>query len=642
MGQAQTNFKRQRLVLPDSWHRWHRAKLVRRVMDSSKLLIEISNEELRLRALGCRHGMRFGSERDLSLIEVFSLVREISARTHSIRHHAVQIDGALAMADGCVAEMRTGEGKTLTSLMTVTYLALAGRGCHVLTANEYLAARDCEYARPVLDYFGLTAAVLDLRNTEQDRAACYRASVTYGSEKEFGFDFLRDRLETVCDADTTSDLSSSRSDRIIQGEHAYALIDEADSILIDQASTPLIISLPRPHIADELELLHWCDQYASELLADSDFALEPRTQSARLTQRGCRRVRLTSRPAPIGHLSSEAIFRQVEKSLAARHFFQENKEYLVIDGRLEIIDQGTGRVLPGRKWRDGLQQAIEVRAGLQLSDSIGTAARVTLQSYLNKYEFVCGMTGTASEASNELHAVYRLRVIRIPGHRPCRLQALRPRIFINSEQKWRALVDDLQQVTSLGRAALVGTTTIESSERCAAELRLRGLEVQVLHARHHADESVIVGQAGQPGRITVATNMAGRGTDIKLHPSVRDAGGLHVVISEMNRSARIDRQLAGRAARQGDPGSFQIFVSLQDELLTVLGQDRIARLRRQARGGATGELDGRWLKYFQQAQRLSERRGERERRQLMRQERSRHDALIPLGLDPYVELPDEE
>ena len=624
---------------PEAWHRWRWEVVARRIFAESQKLTTASDEQLQQQARRCRGLVKLATSDEAATVEVFALVREISGRVHGIRHHPVQILGALAMSHGWIAEMRTGEGKTLTSLMTVTLLALRHRGCHVFTANDYLATRDCEFARPVLDWFGLTAMVLHGELPVQDRAACYRADVTYGSEKEFGFDFLRDRLSSIAAPGGEGVSANCETSLKLQDGHPCAVIDEADSILIDQTSTPMIISCPQPPSADDLELLHWCERISEGLTAAADFSLDPRLQSARLTHGGCRKLRLTVKPTPVGRLPVESVFTQVERALAARHFFRENLEYLVIDERLEILDQGTGRVLPGRKWRDGLQQAIELRAGLSPSDASGSAARVTLQSYLRNYRVLCGMTGTAAEARSELKSTFGLRVMSIATHHPNRLLQLPPRIFTSSQQKWSALFAELERIALSGRAALIGTTSIAASEQCAAELRRRGLDVQVLHAKHHREEAEIIRLAGQPGRITVATNMAGRGTDIQLHPDVRAVGGLHVILSEMSRSTRIDRQLAGRAGRQGDPGSYQIFVSLDDELLSILGVPRVSRWKTRTQRRPAGELHRGWISVFTQAQRLFERRGAQERNQLLIREQQQWETMRPLGLDPYIELP---
>ena len=618
-------------ISPAWWQRRTWEAVARRVLDESEQLATATDEVLKQRALDCRGQVRLTTADDRVTVELFALVREIAGRVHGIRHHPVQILGALAMSHGWIAEMRTGEGKTLTSLMTITRLALKGRGCHVFTANDYLAERDRDFARPLLQWFGLTAAVLKPQQEGSDRAACYRADVTYGSEKEFGFDFLRDRLNCVDD--------DSDANQPIQNGHAFAVIDEADSILIDQASTPMIISCPQPATAEDLELFHWSEQCADRLTASVDYSLHPRLQSARLTHHGCRTLRLTRKPTAVGRMPAEAVFSQVERAIAARHFYRESQEYIVIDERVEIIDQGTGRLLPGRKWRDGLQQAIEIRAGLPPSAATGSAARVTLQSYLRSYQFLCGMTGTAAEARHELRRIYGLPVMTIACHHPCQHRQHAPRVFATNQHKWSAIMSDLERIAASGRALLIGTTSITSSERCADQLRDRGFDVQVLHAKQHREESEIIRLAGSPGRITVATNMAGRGTDIKLHPDVRAGGGLHVILSEMNSSARIDRQLAGRAARQGDPGSSQVFVSLEDDLLTALGPTQVARLQHRGRTRSNGELNESWISHFIQAQRLFEHRHEQERSLLLRREQHQRDIMAPLGLDPIVELP---
>ena len=541
-------------LCPEWWFRRRWDAISHRILVESQTLTTTSDADLKRRAGKCRSQVRLFGFEDSVIVDVFALVREIAGRVHGMRHHAVQVLGALAMSRGWIAEMGTGEGKTLSSLMTITLLALKGKGCHVYTANDYLASRDRDFGQPLFQWFGLTSGVLQPQEPDANRAACYQADITYGSEKEFGFDFLRDRLNRLADAGDGAGFEDHTPGQYVQNGHHFALIDEADSILIDQATTPLIISCPQPPTEEDLILFHWSEKMAGGLSAAVDYSMDPRQHSARLTRRGCRKLQLTQKPLPIGRLPAESVYSQVERAIAARHFYRENQEYVIIDERVEIIDQGTGRILPGRKWRDGLQQAIEVQAGLTPSDSTGSAARITLQTYLRNYRFLCGMTGTAAEARHELKRTYGLRVLKIAPHRPNQLRQERPRIFATREQKWKLLTLEVERVVAAGRAVLVGTTSITASEECAEFLRGRGLDVRVLHAKHDREEAEIVRDAGLPGRVTVATNMAGRGTDIKLHPDVKNAGGLHVILSEMNRSRRIDRQLAGRAARQGDPG----------------------------------------------------------------------------------------
>lgn len=633
---------RQRLMtafMPVWWHRQHWNRTALQILELSDKLAQESDQTIQHRAAQCRSQILLTSSCEANVIEVFALVREISGRVHGMRHHLVQVLGALAMSQGWIAEMGTGEGKTLTSLMTITLLALHGKGCHVMTANDYLADRDRHFGQPVFEWFGVNSAVLQSMEPSTQRVANYRCDVTYGSEKEFGFDYLRDRLNHLAELEGRGAFPDHEPGLFVQRGHSFALIDEADSILIDQASTPLTIACPTPPTQDDLELFHWSEQVAGGLEATIDYSTDPQQHRARLTRRGCRKLRLTQKPLPIGRMPSESVFSQVERAIAARHFYRENQEYVVIDERIEILDQGTGRILPGRKWRDGLQQAIEVQAGLSPSDATGSAARITLQAYLQKYRFLCGMTGTATEARRELKATYRRPVTTIAPHRPSRLVQHPSRVFVTAEQKWMALVADVMRVIDEGRSVLVGTTSIAASEWCAGLLRDQGLDVRTLHAKHDREEAEIVREAGLPGRVTVATNMAGRGTDIKLAPEVSAAGGLHVILSEMNRSTRIDRQLAGRAARQGDLGSYQIYVSLDDELLNILGTKALARFKRQANGHKASELGESWLAHFHQAQKLYERLGEKQRTQLLKHERKQRELLLPLGLDPSIEVP---
>lgn len=637
----QSRRPRFKTFLPEWWHRRRWNALAERIWQSSEELAKHSDSSLQRRACGCRGKIKLLGLDDSILIEVFALVREISGRVHGMRHHHVQILGALAMAEGWIAEMGTGEGKTLTSLMTITLLALRGKGCHVLTANDYLASRDRDFGQILFNWFGLSSSVLKNQESSVERAQNYGCDVTYGSEKEFGFDFLRDRLNRLAELEGQGAFHDHLPGQFVQRGHPFAIIDEADSILIDQASTPLMIACPKPPSEEDLQLFHWSDHVAGNLIATIDYSTDANHHRARLTRRGCRKLRLTQKPLPIGRMPAESVFSQVERAIAARHFYRENQEYVIIDERIEILDQGTGRILPGRKWRDGLQQAIEVQAGVTPSDSTGSAARITLQAYLQKYQFLCGMTGTAAEARGEFRGTYQLRVTSIAPHRPSQLMRYPSRVFVTAEQKWHALAEEAQRLIVEGRSILIGTTSITASEWCASLLIKRGLDCRVLHAKHDQQEAEIVREAGRPGRITVATNMAGRGTDIKLDPLVKQAGGLHVILSEMNRSPRIDCQLAGRAARQGDPGSYQIFVSLEDELLNILGAGTVARLKHRAAGSPTGELGEAWLAPFSRAQRLFERLGEKQRRQLLIHERKQQKVVLPLGLDPTIEMPGE-
>lgn len=629
-------------------HAWPLPRVVRDVamqLEIGQVLREstrwqgCSDQEVRSRALALRAAVQEGEDIRRLVVPVYGLVREICRRKLGMAHHPVQIRGALVMARGNIAEMQTGEGKTLTALMPIVLGALDGRGAHVMTSNEYLAKRDAEFARPVLEEFGLTVGYILHAKPQEERARAYQQDVTYGTEKQFGFDFLIDTMTlTKAFGTAAGRREGAPCPGLLQRGHHFALVDEADSILIDQASTPLIISCPQPCPPDEQVLFRWCDATSAKLIADRHYRLDREKRSAKLTQAGCRSVLLTGRPPQIGRFPTDRLFAQVERSLVARECYRGERDYIVLDGKVEIVDEGTGRVLPGRKWQDGLQQAIEVQAGVAFSDPMGTAARITLQSYMKKYGHLCGMTGTATDVADELRAVYRVAVQVIPPHRRCQRKEGATRVFSTLEAKLAAVTEEIGRLVAAGRSVLVGTSSVHSSELCAKRLADAGITAQVLHARHHEQEARIVEAAGEPGMVTVATNMAGRGTDIKLHESVRTAGGLHVLAIELNSSARVDRQLVGRSARQGDPGSFQFFVSLEDDLLRALGPERHRRLMESGRRRRRTELPASWVKPFYEAQILLEQRGERDRGRMLQQETRQLRMFDSLGLDPHVDL----
>jgi preprotein translocase subunit SecA len=545
------------------------------------------------------------------------------------------------MLRGSIVEMQTGEGKTVVAVMASAVPALTGRGCHVVTTNDYLAGRDAEFARPVLAVLGLSVGAIQHEMTATQRRAVYACDVTYGTEREFGFDFLRDQMNQFereqPSGDSAEETPFGEAEEPVQRELYFALVDEADSVLIDQSRTPLIISCPRPQASADDTLFRWCHRVSADLVQARDFRFAEGQHSATLTEAGCRRVQLTARPPGLDGLRFEELYRQVELALLSRMAFARDRQYVVLDERIEIVDESTGRILEGRKWKQGLQQAIEVQAGVPISNPLGTAARITLQSYFLRYECLGGMTGTASTARREFREVYRLPVVSIPTHAPCRRVAFPPRVFVSQEAKLDAVVAAIAAQIALGRPVLVGTSTVESSEELADCLRRHGLEFQLLHAREHRREAEIVRMAGAAPVVTVATNLAGRGTDIRLSDEVRQAGGLHVIATGMQTSPRIDQQLIGRSARQGDPGSFQIFVSLNDRLLHALPEGFRRRLTRGARPDAAGELPRSWVTPFLRAQQMLERRHARQRRQQLRHEKALWRVHRRLGLHSIVE-----
>ena len=563
----------------------------------------------------------------------FALVCEAAGRAYGMQLVPVQLFAGLVMADGGVAEMETGEGKTLSALPPVFLRALFGEGCHVLTTNDYLAARDAEFAAPVFALLGLSVGFLSNSMQSDQRRQCYACDVTYGTEKEMGFDFLRDRLQQQT---RSSHSSAARQDPVQRG-HYFALVDEADSIMIDQARTPLLIAVNQECPPETASLLQWSDRFSRRLHNEDDFRYQPEQRTAVLTRKGHQRVLLESKPHLVASHDSEMICRQVERALTARFGFAAERDYVVIDGKVQIVDESTGRILEGRKWQDRLHHAIEVREHLSISHMTRETARISVQSYLKLYKHLAGMTGTALSVRRELNRVYGVRVQQVPVHRPCQRKGLAPRIFLTMNDKLNAIVDELGRLQQQKRAVLVGTPSVRASEMVSARLRDHGIAHELLHARQHQQEAAIISRAGERGRVVVATNMAGRGTDIQISKEVRELGGLHIIATEMHSSARIDRQLIGRTARRGDPGSYQLFLSFEDELLQSLPASQRESQRRGLSADAAGELSPKHLTIFEKARHRLEQLHEEQRRQLLNREKHVRETCEEIGLDPWLE-----
>ncbi|MCA9048953.1 MAG: translocase, partial [Planctomycetaceae bacterium] len=375
-----------------------------------------------------------------------------------------------------------------------------------------------------------------------------------------------------------------------------------------------------------------------QLKPREDYVYEPERRTTWLKDTGCRKVVLMAKPSLMNSMDTERIYTQVEKALTARHAFEKDRDYVIVDDKVMIVDEGTGRIMDGRKWQDGLHQAIEAKELVPITAATGEAARITVQSFYRNYTNLCGMTGTAIPAKRELRKTYKAKVTRIPTNRKCIRKGKSVRIFKTQEAKRNAIAGEVVRLVKAGRAILIGTPSVEASESLSAVLKQRDIDARILNARYHEQEADIVSQAGQPGRVTIATNMAGRGTDILLDESVRKAGGLHVIATEMHSSKRIDRQLVGRAARQGDPGSFQFFLSLEDELLRCREPREVLRRRRMALPNKAGELGRGWHRYFLKVQRFLEKTHRKQRKGLLKQERHRLEQYENMGLDPYLEL----
>ncbi len=483
----------------------------------------------------------------------------------TMRPFDVQILGGVVLHRGMIAEMVTGEGKTLVATLAVYLNALTGDGVHLVTTNDYLARTGCEWMRPVYSMLGLTAGVIQSGQDPADKRDAYACDVTYGMNSEFGFDYLRDNMRY-----------SAESQAQIRRGLNYAIVDEVDNILIDEARTPLILSGPVTH---QSEKYYMANNVARALEEDEDYILKEKEQTCQLTDEGIERA---ERMLGVDSLYSEETMdwpHFIETALKAHRFFLRDEEYIVKDGEVVIVDEFTGRLMEGRVWSDGLHQAVTVKEGLKLKEETQTVATITYQNFFRLYNKLAGMTGTAMTEAEEFHKIYGLDVVAIPTNLPLIRKENADLVFRTEKEKWKAVVEEVEQHHEQGRPVLVGTTSVEASEKLSEMLMRRGIEHEVLNARpeHAAREAEIVAKAGQPGNVTIATNMAGRGTDIVLGEGVPKLGGLHIVGTERHEARRIDNQLRGRAGRQGDPGSSRFFVSFEDDLMRIFAPDSMQK-----------------------------------------------------------------
>lgn len=592
----------------------------------------LRNRICHLRA-GLRRALAAGRPSPRAVGPAFALVREVGARTVGLRHYDVQILGAWAMMRGMVAEMRTGEGKTLCATLTAATAALGGEPVHVITVNDYLAERDAGLMGPLYRFLGLSVGVVRAGQPPEERRRIYRSDIVYGSNKEIAFDYLRDRtdlrrrpgnlrrkLERLTGEGADAGLR-------MRGLH-FAIVDEADSVLIDEARTPLIISgqVAERHGHDP-DLYPTAMAAAGRLSQNRDYRVLHNEHRVELTERG--KDRLEDIAGEDESAFRVPVIREhaVLQALTALHLFRRDEGYIVCDGKVQIVDENTGRVMPDRSWSEGLHQMVELKEGVEVTDPRETLARITYQRFFRRYRRLAGMTGTARDAAWEMWAVYGLAVARIPTHRPDIRCFARDRVFATEAGKWRAIGRRVAVVHAGGAPVLLGTRSVAASEKASAELTARGLPHQVLSATQDADEAAIIARAGQRDVVTVATNMAGRGTDIKLGPGVAALGGLHVILSERHDSRRVDRQLGGRCGRQGDAGRVEAFLSLEDELLRSDG----ARLYRRLAGAA--RLLGPWAAgvFIRARQRQIERIHARMRHDLLEADRKLGTALAFSG-----------
>ena len=583
-----------------------------------------SGDALAREAGDLRRELRTCGLREELVVRSFALVREVAAQVLRQRHYEVQLIGGWGLLHGMACEMETGEGKTLTATLPACTVAMAGLRVHVITVNDYLAARDAELMRPVYDALGLRVGVVIQGTTPAARQEAYACDVTYATSKEVAFDYLRDKLTLGRDSSRLhlrlERLSGApvRESRLLLQGLEFGIVDELDSVLIDEARTPLIISAPEGS-SGEREAYRRAFQLAADLQAERHFRVESLERRVMLTDAGRTRLcDLIRTSGGSGGIWSRTQSREsiVLQALTAKHLFAKDQQYIVRAGKVQIVDENTGRALPDRAWEDGLHQAIETKEGCALTPRKRPVARITYQRFFRRYLHLAGMTGTAREVSGELAAVYGLAVLEVPTNRPLRRHRQPFRVYFTAVEKWRAIVERTKALHNSGRAVLIGTRSVAASEHVSQLLTAADLSHRVLNARQDREEANTILQAGKPGSITVATNMAGRGTDIRLAPAVAERGGLHVIATELHEAGRIDRQLFGRCGRQGDSGSYEAILSLEDELIqTYAPKLRSALVTKPSRQGepVTPWIAESLLRY---AQRVAESRDRRVRRDL--------------------------
>jgi preprotein translocase subunit SecA len=519
----------------------------------------LSDSELRAKTDYFQEKLRGSATLDDILPEAFATVREASRRVLGMRHFDVQLLGGIILHQGRIAEMKTGEGKTLVATLPVYLNALTNQGVHVVTVNDYLARRDAEWMGQIYEFLGLTVGVVVHGLSFEERREAYGSHITYGTNNEFGFDYLRDNMVVS-------------PEQMVQRSLHYAIVDEVDSILIDEARTPLIISG-----AAEDSAKHYMRfaQIVPQLKPERDYAVDEKARTIAITDEGVARV---EKILGVDNLFDDVHFElnhYLNQALKAKEFFLRDRDYVVKDGEVLIVDEFTGRIMEGRRYSDGLHQSIEAKEGVSVLRESQTLASITYQNYFRMYTKLAGMTGTAKTEEDEFRKIYGLDVVVIPTNKPMIREDLPDAVYKTVKGKAEAIVRDIEERHSKGQPILVGTISIESSEFFSALLKRRGIPHQVLNAKYHDKEAEIVKQAGQPGMVTIATNMAGRGTDIVLGEGVVELGGLHILGTERHESRRIDNQLRGRAGRQGDPGSSQFYVSMEDDIMRLFGSERI-------------------------------------------------------------------
>jgi preprotein translocase subunit SecA len=621
--------------------------LVPKIRHFEQQFLTLNQTDLKAASIALRAKCRGVMSLDPYIPEAFALTCVAIRRVLGYQPFDVQLAAGVVMHFGGLVELATGEGKTLCAIAPAFLNALPGKGVHVTTVNDYLAQRDAQEMTPIYEQLGLSVGCLQQKMEDSMRQAAYKCDITYGTGSEFGFDFLRDRMKLRSGAATSTPFWNSwtgggtNSDPRVQRATLplnFAIVDEADSIFIDEGRTPLVIANPtRPATPEEQVVYLWADRVAKNFQPGTHFKVDLKKEKCELTDEGKQLVRYSNPPSGQHAHAMDKLIKHIEKALMAYHRFNRDEHYMVSsENKIVIVDERTGRPMPDRNWQDGQHQAIEAKEKVPITLQSDHAAQVTYMNFYRLYKKLGGMSGTLMPNFWELNKVYRRWVTKIPTNRPVRREQYPDQVFPTEDAKFAAVVKQTKEMLAAGRAVLIGTRTVEKSESLSKMLSVAGVDHLVLNARQDKSENEIIAQAGQPGRVTVATNMAGRGTDIKLHEEVREAGGLHVIGTERHDADRVDRQLAGRAGRQGDLGSCQFFLSLEDQLLEGLGKERFAQLK--AIGKAGGNRDwNQYLGLFRAAQQKQEFKHRRQRLDLMNYDKNRQEQLQDLGADPYVD-----
>ena len=520
---------------------------------------KLSDDELRAKTEEFRRRVSEGETLEDLLFEAFAVVREASKRTLGMRPFDVQVMGGIALHQGKIAEMKTGEGKTLAATMPFYLNALAGKGVHLVTVNDYLARRDAEWMQPVYEFLGLTIGIIQDAMDFEERKVAYEADITYGTNAQFGFDYLRDNIAT-------------ETDQLVQRELSYAIVDEVDSILIDEARTPLIISGMPESAADTY---YRFAAIMPRLVAGEDYEVDEKKRQVAPTEEGVEKVEKALGMENLYDDVNTNLVNHLNQALRAHTLFHKDIEYLVRDGEVFIVDEFTGRVLEGRRYSEGLHQAIEAKEGVEIKEENQTVATITIQNFFRQYDKLGGMTGTAATEADEFMHIYKMEVVSIPTNEEMVREDKDDLVYKAKKDKYNAVIEDIAERNKKGQPVLVGTVSVEVSERLSAMLKRRGVRHNVLNAKQHEREAETIAEAGERGSVTIATNMAGRGTDIKLGEGVAELGGLYVLATERHESRRIDNQLRGRSGRQGDPGESRFYLSFEDDLLRRFGGQRM-------------------------------------------------------------------